>query len=446
MSLTEYLAYVKTHHPIVKQANLVLNESEAKLLKARGAFDPKFDLNYDTKNFKETNYYDKLNAAFKVPTWYGIELKGNLEENSGVYLNPESNVSEDKLYSVGLSVSLAKGLLINERMATLKQAKLYREQAAEDNKLLINEIIYNSALTYFQWLKAHQEQLVYLEFLDNAKLRLEAVKRSFELGDKPAIDTTEARIAYNNRRLNLEKATLNYKKASLELSNYLWIDNVPVEIQDSIFPDLNTVSKVDNILNTDIQENVEIVPERHPKLLSMNLKIKGLQVEKKLKKNNLLPQIDFRYNFLSNNPETINEFIPSNYKAGLSLNLPLFLRKQRADLRLVDYKLQAIEFEKQAVELSLRNKLNAAQQEAISYERQFTLSNKVISDYIIMLNGEERKFEIGESSLFLVNSREAKLIKSKLKAIEVENLLLKVKGKLFNVLAQDIYENQTFNP
>ncbi len=36
MTLSEYLGYVKTYHPIVKQANLVIDNSEAKLLKARG--------------------------------------------------------------------------------------------------------------------------------------------------------------------------------------------------------------------------------------------------------------------------------------------------------------------------------------------------------------------------------------------------------------------------
>ena len=36
MSLAEYLGYVKAYHPIVKQANLIINESEAKLLKERG--------------------------------------------------------------------------------------------------------------------------------------------------------------------------------------------------------------------------------------------------------------------------------------------------------------------------------------------------------------------------------------------------------------------------
>ncbi|PHO00808.1 transporter, partial [Rhodobacteraceae bacterium 4F10] len=41
LSLEEYLGYVKKYHPIIKQAELITNTNEAKLLKARGAFDPK---------------------------------------------------------------------------------------------------------------------------------------------------------------------------------------------------------------------------------------------------------------------------------------------------------------------------------------------------------------------------------------------------------------------
>ena len=52
MTLSEYLGYVKAYHPIVKQANLVINNSEAKLLKARGAFDPKIEVDFDKKQFK----------------------------------------------------------------------------------------------------------------------------------------------------------------------------------------------------------------------------------------------------------------------------------------------------------------------------------------------------------------------------------------------------------
>ena len=144
MSLSEYLGYVKSFHPIVKQANLIINESEAKLMKARGAFDPKLEVDYDRKKFKNTEYYDRLNATFKIPTWYGIELKANFEENEGLFLNPEGLIPQDGLYSAGVSFSVAQGLLINERMASVKQAKLFREQAKVERDILVNNILFEA--------------------------------------------------------------------------------------------------------------------------------------------------------------------------------------------------------------------------------------------------------------------------------------------------------------
>jgi len=433
LTFSEYLGYVKKYHPIVKQANLIINESEAKLLKARGSFDPKLEVDYDRKKFKNLEYYDKFNTTFKIPTWYGIELKGNFENNSGVFLNREANVPDDGLYNVGISVPLAKGLLINERMATLKQAKLYKKRAEADNQLLVNEILYEASKSYFQWLKTYKEKSVYEEFLDNAKLRLQGVKRSYKLGEKPAIDTTEARITLNNRKLNLEKAKLNYVKAALKLSNFLWINDIPVELRTNIVPETKIKNNIDDALQIDnIASQVNLV--NHPKLQSLDYKYKGLEVERHLKQNNLLPKIDLQYNFLTETPETINTFNTTNYKAGLAVSFPLFLRKERANLKLTNYKLQAIDFDKQTTSLDLKNKINSVQQEINSYQNQITIAEIIVYDYTILLKGEERKFDIGESSLFLINSRESKLIENKLKLIELENLLMIAKGKLFNTL------------
>ena len=207
MTLSEFLGYVKNYHPIVKQANLIINESEAKLLKARGAFDPKLEVDYDRKKFKNTEYYDKLNAAFKIPTWYGIELKANFEENTGEFLNPEFTVPTDGLYSAGVSISLARGFLINERMAMLKQARLFTQQAQADQQLLVNQILYEASITYFKWLKSYRNKNVYESFLSNAELRFDGIKRSFREGERAAIDTLEARLTLNTRKLDLEKAS-----------------------------------------------------------------------------------------------------------------------------------------------------------------------------------------------------------------------------------------------
>lgn len=435
MSLQEYLGYVKAYHPIVRQANLIIAESEANLMKARGGFDPKIEVDYAKKEFKNSEYYDKLNATFKIPTWYGIELKANYEENEGVYLNPENFTPDEGLYNVGISVALAQDLFINPRMATLKQAKLYENQAREDRQLLVNEILYEAALVYFDWLKAYNEKLVFESFLENASIRFEGVKRSFETGENPAIDTLEAGITLKDRKLNLEKARINFVKKTYELSNYLWLnDDTPVELREGIFPDLLTLETVDLAFNVNAFTTETFELDDHPKMRSLDFKYQGLEVDKRLKANKLLPVVDFEYNFLSETPREFDSFNTSNYKSGLFVSIPLFLRKERGDLKLAKLKLQNTQFEIDNTRVSLLNKIQVIEQEIESYVVQDNITQDIVKDYESMLKAEERKFDIGESSLFLVNSRESKLIDAKLKAIDLQNKYFTAKAKLFNAL------------
>jgi len=432
MTLSEYLGYVKSFHPIVKQANLVINESEAKLLKARGAFDPKIEVDFDKKEFKDKEYYNKLNAAFKIPTYYGLEFKANFENNDGVFLNPEANVPTDGLYSAGVSASLLKGLLINKRMASLKQAKLFLNQAKEDQQIVVNNILYNASLSYFTWLKNYNEQRVYKEFLENAITRFKLTKRAFFEGEKPAIDTTEAKITLDTRKLNLEKARIKLVKSSLELSNFLWLnDNTPVELQDNILPDINTFNSIDATFNIALFNNENFDINKHPKIRSLEFKIKSLDVNRRFKMNNLLPNLDVQYNFLTQNRNQINTLNMQDYKASIKFKLPLFLRKERGDLKLANVKLNDKKYENEVAKLTIKNKVSGIQQELESYILQNDLTANIVKDYTTLLKAEDRKFFLGESSLFIVNYREVKLIEAKLKAIKLENTFFKTKANLF---------------
>ena len=435
MTLSEYLGYVKNYHPIVKQANLVINKSEAKLLKARGAFDPKIEVDFNNKQFKSKNYYNKLNATFKIPTYYGLEFKANFENNDGLFLNPAANTPNDGLYSAGISASLLKGFLINKRMASLKKAKFFLNQAKEDQQILVNEILYNASLSYFTWLKMYNEKKVYASFLKNAETRFKATKRAFIEGEKPAIDTTEARITLNTRKLNFEKSRIKLVKSSLELSNFLWLnDNTPVELQNNIVPDTNTFNTIDATFNIALFNNTNFDVNKHPKIKSLEYKIKSLNIDRDLKMNNLLPKLDVQYNFLTQNSNQINALTTQNYKAGINFKVPLFLRKERGDFKLAKIKLQDKKLENKLVKTTIKNKVNAIQQELDSYVIQNNLTQDIVKDYEILLKGEDRKFFLGESSLFLVNYREVKLIEAKLKAILLENSFFKTKATLFKTV------------
>ena len=318
----------------------------------------------------------------------------------------------------------------------LKQARLFTQQAQADQQLLVNQILYEASITYFKWLKSYRNKNVYESFLSNAELRFDGIKRSFREGERAAIDTLEARLTLNTRKLDLEKARIMYVKSSLELSNYLWLnDNTPVELKESIKPDVSTFERIDEVLKVTAFDSQDFDVEAHPKIQSLNFKYESLELNKRLKQNMLLPQIDLQYNFLSQTPDEVGTFNTQNYKSGVNISFPLFLRKERGDLRLAKLKLQDLEFERTTTRVTLQNKISAITQEITSYLVQNRLTQELVGDYEILLQAEERKFFLGESSLFLVNSREAKLIENKIKAIEIENKYFITKASLFNVMA-----------
>lgn len=434
MNFEEYLGYVKLHHPLIKQANLTLEFGEATLLKARGGFDPKVEVDYDRKKFKNTDYYDILNTTFKIPTWFGVEFKANFEDNTGEYLNPSLKVPEGGLYSAGISLSLAQGLLTNERMASLKKAKFFKKQSLADRQILVNELLYEASLAYFDWLQAYNEEQIFASFLENAAIRLNAITRSVEVGDKAEIDITEARIVLQSRKLDMEAASLKRQKASLMVSNFLWLNEIPLELQPEICPEMPALSSLESSLR--IQEFLVQSDEISslPKMQSLDAKIGRLTADRSLKRNKLLPVIDLQYNLLSSDYEELDSFNTENYKAFLNFSLPLFLRKERGDLKLANLKLQDAQFEQRATAYRMRNKVEAVRFEINSLETQVALVEEIVEDYTTLVSAEDRKFELGESSLFLINSREQKLIDARLKANSLQIKELIATAKLFEAL------------
>ena len=432
LGFEEYLEMVKTYHPVVKQARLISDQGAAELLKARGGFDPKIEAGYDRKDFKDTQYYDLFNSTFKIPTWYGIELKAKFEKNEGYYLNPQNNVPDDGLFAAGISIPVGQGLFINERMAALKKAKIYREQTVADQQLAVNEILFEASISYFEWFTKFRELSLYRNFIENAEIRYSGILKSHELGDKPAIDTLEANIQIQDRKLSLEQAELEFFKASLKLGTFLWAEqNTPLEIQEQVYPTPNFQDESLESLALLFTDELD----DHPKIRSLGYKVDILEVDRRLKANKLLPKLDLEYNYLSAEPELLRSFVNDNYKFGFNFSIPVFLRKERGALKASRLKLENAELELVSQELQLRNKIRALKEQYTSYQEQVVMINTLVDSYTTMLNAEERKLQLGESSIFLVNTREQKLIAARLKQISIKQKLWDTSAELKRVLA-----------
>ena len=167
---------------------------------------------------------------------------------------------------------------------------------------------------------------------------------------------------------------------------------------------------------------------------SLNYKKESLLVNKRLKFNNLLPRIDLEYNFLTPKFNELANFDTSNYKGGLNVYIPLFLRKERAELKLAKLKLQDIDFVISASRMDLNNKMRTIDNEIASTNRQSKILTNLVVDYQKLVKAEERMFILGEGSLFRINYREVKLIETRLKLIDTKNKFLKSKASLYQMI------------
>ena len=434
LTYTEFIGYVKKYHPLVKTANLQISAAQANLMMARGAFDPKIEIDFDQKQFMDNEYYSILNSSFKIPTWYGIEVQAGFDNNDGVYLNPQNSMPNQGLTSLGIAIPVGQGLLINKRMADLRKAKVQVKLSQAERNLDFVEVIYDASIAYFNWKRNFSEVQLYQQYLGNANIRYQGVSKLIEQGDKPAIDSTEAGIIVRNRMLNLEESKLKLVKAKLELSNFLWLENnIPLELQDDIIPEENLDVTIKETLSINNLMFNAISLDNHPKINVLNSKIEMLDIERKLMANMLLPKIDLAYSYLSE-PNYFDNYRFQDYKVGVNFYFPLFLRKERGSLQLTKLQLQETKFDLDLQRVQLKNKINAQQTEIQSLEKQRLLINRLVKDNETMLASEERLFSFGESSIFLINSRENNLVASQLSKLAIENRYFESNAELFRVM------------
>jgi outer membrane protein TolC len=320
-------------------------------------------------------------------------------------------------------------------MADLRKAKFQIQLSQAERKLEAIKVLYDAAVAYFNWKRNYNEVKLYQQYNVNAQIRFKGVKELINQGDKPAIDSIEAGIIVKNRMLSLEDSQLKLTKAKLELSNFIWIENnIPVELSDSLFPEDKLDTTIRETLRTNDLLNADFSITNHPKINALERKVDMLKVDKDLKANMLLPKIDLGYSYLSE-PSYIQDQNFNNYKVGMNFNFPLFLRKERGSLKIAKFKIQETEFALGLEKVQLTNKINAQKIEIESLIKQRNLIDGLVKDNNAMLTSEERLFSFGESSLFLINTRENNLVTAQLAAILLENRFLISNSELFKIMA-----------
>lgn len=432
LSHQEFLNIVKNYHPLALKYQLQNKIANAEITKARGNFDPVLAGKLGEKNIDGTKYYEQKNVELGIPTWYGIDITGSYNYLDGEKLN--NSETKGGLYQFGVTIPLAKNLLYDKRRAMLDQAKFGLKMTEAEQIVLTNELLLDAENTYWDWVKNYEIYKLQKSAVEINRKRLELTKKTYEFGERPAIDTVEAASQLQSFELQERNAYLNFVKSTQELQMFLWKDKQDLyEIAQLVFP---SSSLDEHSGYSDYEFLVQNVQSRqvqnHASLEYYLQKQNILESERRLKWQSFLPKIDFTYNFF-NKENYKSDFLPlfdNNFQYGLKLEIPIFQRQARADYEIAKLKISQNQQDSQLKLREVNTKIETYKYEVTNYFSQIDISAKNLNNYKRLLNAEETRFGNGESSLFLINSRENKLLDAREKNIELKAKFLKSYNKL----------------
>lgn len=418
--LDDFIERVRLNYPMLKVAVLQVEKAKADLLTSRAGFDPYFQLSSENKTFDGKNYYFYTNPELKIPTWPGIDVKAGLENNGGSFLNSENTAG--KTSYLGVEVPLARNLLMDKRRAMLQQSKIMVDQSEQLQLQYMNDIMLEAYISYYNWSASFNLLTVFNGFVENNRKRLQLVRNAVIQGDRPAMDTTEAFVQLQNLQMMQAQAQLNFINAGIQLSNYLWNElDTAYTLPDNFIPEeMRITEPADSLLQSQL---IAASYSENPSLKMYDYKLLYLEVERKLKFQSMLPYINLKANLLNKGYNVLKGFnamlLENNYKLGIDIKVPLRLSEGRGSFRAAKLKIKETNYEMINKRWETENKIKQYCNEAINVQKQLGLAQNMYLNYAVLLRSEETRFRNGESSLFLINSREIKLLESLQKITEL---------------------------
>jgi outer membrane protein TolC len=423
LSEQDFLNIIRAYHPVVKQAGYRVQRANAAITQAQGDFDPFLSVDFDRKRFDGTLYYSYYQPQLTIPTWYGIELYAGAEEIIGSRINSESTIGQTSY--IGVSVPVLKDLLLDKRRAVLKQAKIFSRQVTAERTLILNDLFFDGISAYWNWVREYEVLQVIKNLVKVNESRFRFVVIEYQQGSRPAIDTSEALVQLQSFLLMEKEAQLRFQNAALELSNYLWLENETAYVlPESVAPDSLWKIKMGSLPVPVLDSVLLDARLQHPKLQAYNFKIDWLRIEQQLKFQSILPKLDVKANLLNKGYNVLSKvntsFLENNYKYGISFSLPLRLSEGRGAYRQAKLKIAETTLDQKMEQWQIENKVKSYFNEVMSLRQQVQLSEKMVKNNERLLRGEETRFGIGESTLFILNTRENKALESLQKLMELK--------------------------
>lgn len=411
---------VERCYPQILNADIEIQINEYQAKKNQSPFDTY--LNANTNQRQGSSYdtqYEKVSMEKRL---YGspVSVYSGYDISSGYAPQYEGAqiTSDQGREFIGLKLNLLNGFEIDKERLDLYNAILDTQKAKYQLELVKLIVKTDAIKAYINWDLAGLELKAYERLVRVAERRQVALEKRLEQGDVARITVREN---YNNllkRKVRLITAKDSFNQATQNLSLYYRDQKCQVQLATSNMlpqeiPHYQRINPTSEELNTAVQQR--------PEFRIIGVQMAQLMNEQKLAQTNLKPKLSAAVQYNQNNSDTSttpNFIINQNeFLAKIDFSFPLEQSYGKGFDSATGKKLQKLQNEKQLLLDQLRARMHilSFRIKNTNLQRELSASDLSLSKELYV--AEDKRFNNGDSSFFMLNLREENITNAYLNMI-----------------------------
>ena len=423
LTIDEVLARIELTHPLLRATGVERMQARAKILKALGAWEPKFHNWTEVDRYQNWNFLSvqhEHTAAFNdtkltVGHPWGFEIAAGVRSGFGdrLFHNlsaviPDAKLLYDQQQMIfGGSFKLLRGFMINDEYADLQKAELAGPMAEIMVAQKRQDLYLAGAVQYWDWQVAVKQAEVVKRALAVAEDRLVQVEGLAKGGKVAPLDVVEVNQEVQNRREAAIAAQRKVEYEQYNLSLFLWEHGEPVTPRSEWAPEFQGETPLPTKEEVAAYK-VEAKDDR-PEVQNYYIEAKMNNIDLKLAKNYLLPKL----NFSGGRMDTPGDWtVGVGYHYGMQFAMPLFQREGRGKVLTAEAEQQQLVlsqlYAEQQVSVDVDNWLSAI----VRARDRVKAATEALRLAKTLEEGERTRFNMGATTVLFVNLRERNVVES----------------------------------
>ena len=406
---------------------------------AEGGFDTTLKLlnRWSVMGIYENQNYD---VNLEQPTAFGgTTFFGGWRRGTGDYpvYEGKSITADDGEVRIGVNIPLWRNREIDKRRASLQQAELGQLIASHEYDQALLEIRRLATHRYWDWVLAGQRLRITERLLAIAEHRNEGILERVKAGDIPEFEALDNQRAIIERRERKIAAQRMLEQSAIQLSLYLrGTDGQPLLPDPEQLPD--GFPEQEPAVRTDFDEVVQTAKAQRPELKKISAQSQQTEIERKLQENQRAPGVDLSLSSAQDIGPGKDKLNRNEFYVGVNVDIPLQQRVAGGRAQVASANLQRLKWERHLLEDRVAAEVKDVLSALTAARKRLALSKDQQKAALQLEEGEQTRFELGESTLLVVNLREMANGDAALSAAQAASTLFKAHADYQAVLANQI--------